>query len=1696
MDIIDKIFNRLGKEQAPRSLRAKVLDIPNAHSKQPGRNMLSSLFKAAVPVFLIVLLIGGFFYAQYWRVPQARASFELTAEQITENGIETTSSFVLVSSAKLSSFQIKQIVKFSPEVDYDVETVGDKRYRLTPKGELSQNEIYQVTIAEGPADHDYSWAYQVKADFQIISTLPGNRGTDVPANTGIEINLNREGLLDPEKFFEISPSVKGTFEQHGTMLLFRPSKALDMKTVYTVTIKKGLSTKSTGETLAQDYVFSFETESAGGYGGVNFNADFIDVVQSKPVIGLYAGDGAQVKGHLYKFEKPEGFIDSYTESENWKYNWSYYNTSRVPKDLEKNTARKILEYDMVFGRNGYNQYTEIPQELDDGYYLLDAVEGEYHSYVWFQKTPLAHYSSYSYERSLVWLYDFSKKQPITEADLALVGGESIGKTNNEGLAQFDTPEEFKRNNSELEHGYYSAKPNVAVAKTNGYNPYYIVQTSNYWNRVAEGSRYWDHLSTDRPLYHLSDSIQFWGIARPRDDIKTSDKVKVSLYKGYVYSMFGNPLSTEEPITSTEIPISKHSTYEGKIDFSGLTADTYSLVSSIDGKIVSYKTVSVTTFSKPAYQISVSSAKKVYYTDENIVFNVSAKFYDGTPVPKLDINYNASNGTVGTITTDWNGDAQVKLTVPYKPDSLEQPSYWPSNLYISLSVDRAEEGYIRTADSVTIVGPKVSLSSESEVGADGTNTFTVTARQVSTELLEKSNDNRYFGESYNNLSILPNQKVRAQIKKTVFTERQTGEYYDFIAKVNRPVYAYDKSESIIEDFSGTTDKNGEWKFDRKYNYEPNVHYSLYFESSDKDGKIARSNGYYWFSNNPYSYGGSGDNSNGLQPALNFTNRDNYYEANVGDELKFNVSFNNATAAKDNKPTKILYYAYQRNILKASTSDSLVYGDTFAQGMSPMVAYKAVILGPIGFEETQTVPIYLNTKAVEYKINVETEKDQYRPGETVNATIKVTDNKGKSGDGIVHLAVVDEAVFDAAEYDEPVNTLGNLYTYILQSPAVSLTQYNSAGNDGGGGGGGPELPRSNFMDTVLYKSFDLSGGEAKASFKLPDNLTSWRITAQAFNTDSVNAGSTIKNISTGLPLFADLTMSPVYVKGDEPKIRIRVFGDKYDRNSSVKIKAVSPELGLNFEKEVKEHTTYIPLTAMPSGQFKIEVKVSQGELSDGLVRTVQVLESGLSVPKTASYKVSDGLENIVGDSNGLTEIVIVDAGKGKQFGILSELSYQGGTRLDQRASAYYAQTVLKNVFGMPIEVEPFDPSIYQTQMQDGRGPIEQKHGLGLFSYGDPELKPSVLTAVLIPEAVPKDSLVKYFNESMRDTKADSHRIAQSLLGLAAYRQPILTKIQMFKDDSSLDIEDRLYIANALALLGDKETARSIYNSEIKPKLVLDSNQLYIPDTDQTRQSKITALAGMLSAQLNVVSDRDQIASYLQNNPPQKDLAVLEQAFIAKMAIGYAPNTEASFSFKTNKRDGSFKIENGNKFSIQLLPDELKSLRFSNVKGDIELLSWYLGTADSETKPNLNVQIKRTYSVDGKVTDSFKDGQLVKVTVVVSTNSSVSSSQLFQLTDVLPAGLRPVSPTFYSGMQNVYNLCTPSVSYPDIIDGNKISFTINRYTRIPNCDRIPDMRVEYYARVINTGSFRADPTMVRLLDNPSQFGLGQSQQIKISE
>lgn len=77
----------------------------------------------------------------------------------------------------------------------------------------------------------------------------------------------------------------------------------------------------------------------------------------------------------------------------------------------------------------------------------------------------------------------------------------------------------------------------------------------------------------------------------------------------------------------------------------------------------------------------------------------------------------------------------------------------------------------------------------------------------------------------------------------------------------------------------------------------------------------------------------------------------------------------------------------------------------------------------------------------------------------------------------------------------------------------------------GGGGAGSVRDDFKDTSIFRSINVNSGEETITFKLPENLTTWRVTAQAINgsTKLPLAGTQTYNFVSKLPFFTDININ---------------------------------------------------------------------------------------------------------------------------------------------------------------------------------------------------------------------------------------------------------------------------------------------------------------------------------------------------------------------------------------------------------------------------------------------------------------------------------------------------------------------------------------------------------------------------------------------
>ncbi|GIV84844.1 MAG: hypothetical protein KatS3mg052_1851 [Candidatus Roseilinea sp.] len=203
-----------------------------------------------------------------------------------------------------------------------------------------------------------------------------------------------------------------------------------------------------------------------------------------------------------------------------------------------------------------------------------------------------------------------------------------------------------------------------------------------------------------------------------------------------------------------------------------------------------------------------------------------------------------------------------------------------------------------------------------------------------------------------------------------------------------------------------------------------------------------------------------------------------------------------------------------------------------GDNPVPAYR------LGYTQFAVEP-------TQFALNIEITPDraQYAPRDTVTYDIRVTDVAGNPVQAELSLALVDKAVLSLADANvEPildafygrrplsVRTASTLNVNVDRITAKATTEGK------GGGGGGEALAdalftRRNFKDTAYWNAVVQTGadGRARVQITLPDNLTTWRMTARALTPDT-RVGEAINEIVSTKPLLVRPVTPRFFVAGD--------------------------------------------------------------------------------------------------------------------------------------------------------------------------------------------------------------------------------------------------------------------------------------------------------------------------------------------------------------------------------------------------------------------------------------------------------------------------------------------------------------------------------------------------------------------------------------
>ncbi len=765
------------------------------------------------------------------------SEFTLTAEMADAIGIERDTEFVLTSEERIDVELVHSLLQVEPAVELDVEREDAHRYRITPAEPLEPGRVYHFSLAEtASAPHVLaSWAFQTKSPIGIVQTLPRDQATGVPLNTGIELTFSHDSVQNLAGHLQIDPPVEGRFEVHKRVVVFVP-KELMPGTLYTVTVRAGVGVRGTNDVMADDFVLQFETGGTERSGLVpslpvrNFSRKISEASTTEtPALQMYSSHAmpAETTVGVYRYPALERFLAAFQEFQDLP---SWASVTRDSFLAETGGLELVATFEAAveqLDRSG--SFLRFPEPLPEGFYLVQVQFEDRPIQAWLQVTDVATYLSVSRDKTLVWVNDLATKGPLEGARIQLLGTADEAVTDAEGIAFFETPAEIV-SSEPTGRGYVRAETSgnllvtapdgrVAVVPLQGVRPYSYYGSYNSYGYTYAGDEYWHYISTDRPLYLPSDTVRFWGVARQRENPPASETLTVELTGSDYFDYYYRPVR----IAETEVSTSSLGTFSGELSFQGLSPGYYGLTVKAGDQPIDSIGIAVETYTKPAYTIDVVPSRQAVFAGEEVDFAVKATFFEGSPVPQLRLRY--SGDVSNELTTDEQGEAVVTITAQPKG------TYRVSSTFLSFTPVLAEEGEIIGEAWVSVHPASLTISASSEL-EDDQGIIEGTVHHVD---LSRINDGSakgfddYLGDPAGGVT------VSARVTEVSWERREVGEYYDFIAKIVRKEYEYDRIETPLGTFALTTDAGG--AFQHTFPVDAEKYYEIDLSVTDASGREA-------------------------------------------------------------------------------------------------------------------------------------------------------------------------------------------------------------------------------------------------------------------------------------------------------------------------------------------------------------------------------------------------------------------------------------------------------------------------------------------------------------------------------------------------------------------------------------------------------------------------------------------------------------------------------------------------------------------------------------------------------------------------------------------------------------------------------------------------------------------------------------------
>jgi hypothetical protein len=1580
---------------------------------------------------------------------QLTAAFEPNDHDRT--GVGADSTFTLHSLTSTPAVELARGLHIEPPVDFRIDPGTSPDVAVVrPSSPLVEGVRYRFRLDAPDGALAGAWSFTTRAPLHVVTTLPADRSTEVPTNTGIEIEFDQDGSRGLADHFSIKPVVTGRFEQHDRTWAFVPDKALAPATIYAVTVRAGVGLDGSTETLESDVTFRFETaaESAPGAARLAFRRSMFEARPGERLVvptgySQYDFDGAPPTSVTIDVHRLPGFgaaLDAaiaLAGPDSWALNAPGAIVDTSDLTLVARVDAKLVDSDGGL-------LLRLPLEPSAGSYILTIVQPGSPQQLLLQVTSLAAYELTAEKSTVLWVNDLATGGAVAGAAVSLARGATLGSTNVAGVLRTATPAALADGAS----GRDDAGPDFFTIRAPDGRRLILpagVSRSSWEGGYDEGgsqddsANWWLLLRTDRNQYRQTDTVNVYGMIRARSDRSVPDGIELRLRP-----VEGRP---EAPILRVPVQATRRGVFTGAIHLDDLPRGDYLVDLYVGAKRVSSVWVSVTEIRKPAFRIDVQTARHVYVLGQQVDIAATASFYDGTAVPGMDLTISAFDH-MATATTGAVGNAKAALRAA--------ASYVPEGWFIDIVATapaHPEEGQIGGDAQVVLLPARTWLTgtgviSGGRVVAHGTLSWADIKGMEATLDAGGRLDDDTDGPG----RPIAGGKIRAEVIHLVPVKHQIGTHYDFIEKRVVPLYEYDTREVSLGTSTLTSATDGTFKLSVAAPVATDD-YEVRLSAADPEGRRFHRTVYI----SPPIKGAAQFSRPYLQGAGAACAASPATQVGLDQPLKVAMHEGNGRVATDGR---FLFLVAERGSIETTVQDAATFSKTLRDADLPGFTVRAIWLSGGGYAVADARAI-VDPDTKRLAITLQPDRARYAPGQHARIAVTTTDPSGHPVAADVVIQGVDEKLYTlgiANDVDPAPDLMSSTSDGFLQSYTTHDVPYIDDGGCGGAGGGG----RDDFRDVVTFQRITTgSDGKGSVDFDLADDLTSWHVTATAFS-GKLDSGLASVQLPVGLPFFVDAILAPEYLVGEQPVLQVRAFGRALAAGTPVTFTVEAPSLGLGptTVKGVAFQPVRVPLPKLVAGDHRIRVagKATRSgkTYEDALVRTVHVAGSRLA-GLTASHDVLDAGFSPKG-GEGLTTYAVTDAGRGRLVSLLEDLAWANSGRFDRLAAAEAARRLLIDEFGFApadLPASGFDSSPYHRE------------GIALLPYSSPDLFLSARAALVVPGMLDVPALAVNLDDWAHQDNATRERTIAALAGLAGLGRNVIEELRTYQA-ASLTVREQLWLGLGLAAAGDEGAARAIERS-----LLETAGQrlgLWVRLTAGTTLEESLEASGLLLLLAGRLGDplANEVSQYLRDVPSKEHDFSLEQIGYATAMLERLARDPGRFAWTVDGTRHEVKLRPGGGFTLVLTSQQRATLALERLEGDLAVVTTWT-TSDAQLPTSSTISVRRTVTPSG---DAPGD-HLVHVRLDV-TFGSQSAPGCYRLVDLTPSGLSAVVTT---------------AAWPD----DEVPVTANRpYSvvgqRVEWCadPASPNHAYEYSARVVSPGSYRWEPAILQFELSP---GIGAS-------